>query len=126
MAENPNFAIPDNLRQMAEQNVEQSRQAYGQFMDAMINASKMWMGAMPANQMTAGFKSVQDRAIRFAKQNAEAGFSLASEMASAKDVQDILGIQARYAQTQMQSYALQAQELTRLLAEAAQTMAPKT
>jgi hypothetical protein len=89
-------------------------------MDAMVQATGMWMGAMPANEMTSGFKVVQERAVRFAKQNAEACFALASELANAKDIQDVLSIQSRYAQTQMQAYGLQAQELGRLMTEAAQ------
>ena len=68
---------------------------------------------------------MQDRAVRFAKQNAEACFSLASELASAKDISDVLAIQSRYAQTQMQAYALQAQELGRLMAEATQNLQPR-
>jgi hypothetical protein len=81
---------------------------------------------MPANDMTSGFKAFQERAIRFAKQNAEAGFALASELASARDFQDVIAIQSRYAQSQMQTYALQAQELGRLMAEATQnSMQPK-
>ena len=80
---------------------------------------------MPQMEMASGFKVVQERAVRFAKQNAEAGFEMASEIAAAKDLQDVLAIQARYAQTQMQAYALQAQELARLMSEATQSMAPK-
>jgi len=125
MAQTPTFEIPQQLRELAEKNVEQARSAYGQFMDAMVKASGMWMTAMPSNEMTSGFKVVQDRAVRFAKQNAEACFALASELANAKDIQDVLAIQSRYAQTQMQAYALQAQEISRLMAEAAQSMAPK-
>ena len=121
MAQTPPFEIPQQLRELAERNVEQARTAYGQFMDAMVQATGMWANAMPANAMTSGFKTVQDRAIKFAKQNAEAGFSLATELASAKDITDVLAIQSRYAQTQMQSYALQAQELGRLMAEATQS-----
>ena len=79
----------------------------------MVQATSMWWGAMPANEMTSGFKVVQERSVRFAKQNAEACFALASELANAKDIQDILAIQSRYAQTQMQAFALQAQELGR-------------
>jgi hypothetical protein len=75
---------------------------------------------MPANQMTSGLKVVQERATRFAKQNAEACFALAAEFANAKDIQDVTAIQARCAQTQMQAYAVQAQELGRLFAEATQ------
>ena len=125
MAENQSFEVPQQLRDLAERNVEQGRAAYAQFMDAMVQATSMWWGAMPANELTSGFKVVQERSVRFAKQNADACFDLASELASAKDVQDVLAIQSRYAQTQMQAFALQAQELGRLLTEAAQSAAPK-
>lgn len=125
MVQTPAFEIPQELRDMAEKNVEQARAAYGQFMDAMVQATGMWTMAMPSNAMTSGFKVVQERSIRFAKQNADAGFALATELASAKDIADVLAIQSRYAQTQMQAYALQAQELGRLMAEAAQTMQPR-
>ena len=126
MAQNQPFEIPQQLRELAEKNVEQARSAYGQFMDAMAQASGMWLSALPSNDMMSGFKTVQERASRFAKQNAEACFALASELANAKDIQDVLAIQSRYAQTQMQAYALQAQELGRLMAEATQSsMQPK-
>lgn len=116
------FEVPQQLRDLAEKNVEQGRAAYAQFMDAMIQASSMWFGALPGNSAASGFKVAQDRSIRFAKQNAEAGFTLASELANAKDMTDVLSIQSRYAQTQMQAYALQAQELGRLMTEAVQNV----
>jgi hypothetical protein len=126
MAQNQPFEIPQQLRELAERNIEQARTAYGQFMDAMSHATGMWMAAVPSNEMTSGFKVVQERAIRFAKQNAEACFALASELANAKDIQDVLAIQSRYAQTQMQACALQTQELGRLMAEAVQSMHPRS
>ena len=44
----------------------------------------------------------------------------ASKAASggAKDIQDVLALQTHYAQSQMHTYALQAQELGRLMADA--------
>ena len=125
MAGSPNFEIPQQLRELTEKNLEQARAGYGQFLDAMTQAMGIWSKAAPANAMTAGFKVVQDRAIKFAKQNAEACFNLASELANAKDLTDIMGIQARHAQTLMQTYALQAQELSRLMMEASQNMGQK-
>ena len=122
MAQNNPFEMPQQLRELAEKNVEQGRAAYGQFMDAMAQASSMWLGSLPASQASSGFKTVQDRSVQFAKQNAEACFALSSELATAKDVKDILSIQSRFAQTQMQAYALQAQELGRLMTEAAQSL----
>lgn len=123
MAQNQSFEIPQQLRDLAEKNVEQASAAYGQFMNAMTQAMSMWWGALPPNEMTSGFKAVQDKAIRFAKQNADAGFTLASSLANAKDIQDVLALQTHYAQSQMQTYALQAQELGRLMADAAKPKA---
>ena len=113
------------MRELTEKNLEHARTAYGQFMDAMTQAMGMWTSATPANAMTAGFKVVQDRAVKFAKQNGDACFNLATELANAKDLTDVLSIQSRHAQTMMQSYSLQAQELSRLMVEAAQNIQQK-
>jgi hypothetical protein len=125
MAQPPNFEIPQQLRDLTEKNLEHARAAYGQFMDAMTQAMGVWANAAPPNAMTSSFKVVQDRAVKFAKQNAEACFNLASELANAKDLTDVMSIQTRHAQTLMQTYALQAQELSRLMMEAAQSMQQK-
>ncbi len=126
MAQIPPFEIPQQLRELTERNIEQARVAYSQLMDAMAKTTGMWMAAMPSDELTAGFKTFQDRALLFAKQNAEASFAVASELTNAKNIQDLLAIQSRYAQTQMQAYALQAQEFARLMAEAAQSTQPRS
>jgi hypothetical protein len=121
MAQNQPFELPKQLRELAETNVEQARAAYAQFMDAMTQAMSAWSTA-PSNVMTSGFRDIQELAIRFAKENAEAGFALAKEFANAKDIQGVITLQSRYAQTQLRSYAHQAQELGRLMAEAVENM----
>lgn len=122
MAQNNPFEMPQQLRELAEKNVEQARNSYTQFLDAMGKAAGMWSAAIPQTEATSGFKAVQERASRFAKQNADACFNMATELAAAKDIQDIMGIQSRYAQVQMQAFATQAQELSRLMMAAAPTM----
>ena len=119
------FEIPQQMRDLAQKNIEQASAIYGQFMDAMTQAMGMWSKTMPANEMASGFKAVQDRATKFAKQNAEAGFALASDLANAKDLQEVLALQSRYAQVQMQAYALQAQELGQVIAQSAQSIRPR-
>ena len=125
MVQNQPFEMPQQLRELPEKNVEQARATYAQFMDAMTQAMSVWSTG-PSNVMTSGFKDAQELAIRFAKENAEAGFALASELANAKDIQGVITLQSRYAQTQLQSYARQAQELGRLMAEAVRNMKPKS
>ena len=119
------FEIPQQMRDLAQKNIEQASAIYGQFMDAMTQAMGMWSKTMPANEMASGFKAVQDRATKFAKQNAEAGFALASDLAKAKDLQEVLALQSRYAQAQMQAYALQAQELGQVMAQSVQSIRPR-
>lgn len=123
MADKPSFEIPPELRDMAEKNVEQARAAYGQFMDFMTQAMNAWSGSTGPEM--GGFRAIQDRAIAFAKENAERSFSLASELAKAKDVQEVLTLQSRYAQTQMQSFGIQAQQLSWLMADAFRDMQSK-
>ena len=89
MAENPSFEIPPELRDMAEKNVEQARAAYGQFMDFVTQAMGAWATA-PGGAEMSGFRAAQERAIAFAKENAERSFALASDLARAKDVQEVL------------------------------------
>ena len=120
------FEIPEQLRELTERNIEQARVAYSQLMDAMVKSTGMWMAAMPSNGLTAGFKTFQDRAVLFAKQNAEAGFAVASELTNAKNIQDLLAIQSRYAQTQMQTFGIQAQQLAWLMADALRDLKPKS
>ena len=55
---------------------------------------------------------------------AEAGFALASELANARDLQELVTLQSNYAQKQMKLYALQTQELGRLMTEALRNTQP--
>jgi phasin len=116
MGEHPSFEIPPELRDLAEKNVEQARAAYGQFMDFLTQAMGAWAGSTGTEM--AGFKAAQEKAIAFAKENAERSFSLASYLARAKDMQEVLTLQSRYAQTQMQTFGIQAQQLSWLMADA--------
>jgi hypothetical protein len=126
MADKPSFEIPPELRDFAEKNVEQARVAYGQFMDFLTNAMGAWANTPGAAEMT-GFRAVQEKAIAFAKENAERSFALASELARSKDIQEILTLQSRYAQTQMQTFGIQAQQLSWLMADAMRELQmPKT
>ena len=113
------YEFPAQMREFAEKNVEQARVACGQYMDAARKAQNMMGGVVLANPMTAGIKQMQERTMRIAQQNIDAVFSLASELARSKDFKEMLEIQGRHAQLQLAAYSLQAQELSRLVADAA-------
>ena len=120
MTKNQMFDFPTDMRDLAEKNVEQARVAYSQFMEFMSQAMNAWSASgIPEAK---NFKTLQDRAIGFAKENAERSFALASDLAQAKDLQQVMTLQSRYVQTQMQTFGIQAQQLSWLMADALQNL----
>ena len=64
------FDIPQELRQLAEENVERAHQLYLQFIENVAQTMVAW--ATPSvDTITPGFNKVRARAVRFAKENAE-------------------------------------------------------
>ena len=118
MQAKPQMEIPEQVRDMAERNVEQARSAYNQFMDMARQVQDLMNKSSGA--MAESVAEIQARALRFAEENVEAGFQFASELARARDITEHLEIQSRHAQKQMQTYARQAQELGRMLGELGQ------
>ena len=126
MADKSSFEIPPELRDLAEKNVEQARAAYGHFMDFLTQAVGAWAASPVGGEFGGGFRAAQEKAIAFAKENAERSFQLASELARAKDVPEVLTLQSRFVQTQMQTFGIQAQQLAWLMADAMRNIQPKS
>lgn len=120
----PKMEIPEALRSMAEQNVAQARLGYQQLMDSLHQAQQQLSRSHGA--MTQSAMEVQSRIVKFTEDNVRAGFDFAAELARARDLKEMFEIQARQAKKQMETYAAQAQELGRLMAEVAQKSTGRT
>lgn len=123
MSDKPQFEIPEAVRELAERNVEQARSAYGQFMDMARKVQEtvsQSQGAMAQSAM-----EMQSQVSKFAEENIQASFRFASDLSRARDLKEYIEIQQRYAQKQMAAYAQQAQELGKLMSEAAQKAKPR-
>jgi phasin len=123
MYDKPQFEIPEAVRELAERNVEQARSAYNQFMDMARQVQETLSKSQGA--MASGAVEMQARIAKFAEENIQASFAFASDLSRARDLKEYLEIQQRYAQKQMQAYAQQAQELGKLMSEAAHKAQPR-
>jgi hypothetical protein len=121
MAQDQKFEIPQELRQLAEENVERARQLYLRFMDGVGQAMAAWSSAS-SEALAPGFQEVQERAVKLAQENADAAFDLAKNLAQAKTLHELIDLQTRYVQSQMKWYADQTQEFGRLMAKAVSDM----
>ena len=111
MTDNP-FEIPHTMHELAEQKLKQAHAAYDHLTAYMNNAMGVWMGAVPPNPMTASLKAVQDHAMEIAAKNAESAFTLAGKIANTKTPQEVLTLQAQFAQDRMQVFVKQTQGCT--------------
>ncbi len=118
-----NFDIPAPVRQMAEKSVEQTKQAY----DRMLEAARQTQGmfADSTNAMGMGSKELQEKTMQYAEANVQASFDLAERLVKAKDLQEVMEIQTQFARQQMEAYTQQAQDISKMMAEAAQKAQPK-
>lgn len=119
----PPVEIPQPVREMAEKNVEQTRAAYHQFLALARQAQDLMLKSSGESNKSA--LDVQGKAMRYAEQNVDASFRLAADLAQARDLQEYAEIQARYAQTQVQTFAQQAQDLGRMVTQVAEKLQPK-
>ena|SRR6516225_7805238 len=119
MPQEQKFEVPQELRHLAEENVERARQLYVQFMDGVGQAIATWSSAS-SEVIAPGFREVQERAVKFANENADAAFKLAKDVAQAKDLHELIDLQTQ--QSQMKWYADQTQEFGRLMARALSDM----
>jgi phasin len=124
MAASDRFEIPPEMRAMAEKGVEQAKQAFDGFIAAAHNAVNAFEGQ--AETARKGAKDVTEKAITFAGQNVASSFELARQLVQAKDVQEVLRLQADFIRTQMQVLAEQAKDLGESTSKAAKdTAMPK-
>ncbi|WP_088343527.1 MULTISPECIES: phasin [Rhodomicrobium] len=118
----PEFEIPSSVRDIAGKSVEQAKDAYGKFVDAARQAQDMV--AKSTEVLAVGAKEMNEKVFSFAEANTKAGFEVCTRLAQARDVKEALEIQTQFARSQMEAYAQQAQELSRILAASAQKAQP--
>jgi phasin len=116
------FEVPANVRELAAKSVEQAKEAYGRIADATRQAQDMMLKSSEA--MASGIKEMQEKAVQYTEANIAAGFDAAHRIVNARDMKEALEIQGQYARKQFETYASQAQEISRLVAQAAQKAQP--
>jgi phasin len=110
MANDPwNFEVPTQLRQFAEQSLEQARKAVDGFMTAAQKA--VTTAEVQASAAQSGAKDVGQKAMSFAEQNVATSFEFAQKLVRAKDMQEVMALQQEFLQSQMKAMSEQAKDL---------------
>jgi len=122
MANDPtwNFDVPTQMRQFAEQSVEQAKKAVDGFLTAAQKTATTL--ETQANTAQAGAKDVREKVMSFAEENINNSFDFAQKLVRAKDIQEVMALQQEFLKQQMQQMQSQAKDLG---ASAVQAAKPK-
>ena len=117
----PEFEIPNSLREFAERSLDQTRDAYGKFRDAMQDtASVIEQSTTKAADTTTDMNL---KAIDFAKSQLDASFDLTRKLLKTRDLSEAVELQVEFARKQVESYNAQAKDMTEFASKAAQDVA---
>ncbi len=104
----PSYEVPAEMRDFAEKSVEQARKAIDGFMGAARKTVDTFEGS--ANNVQASAKDMTQRTFSIAEQNITAAFDMAQRMVQAKDMQEVMRIQAEFVRSQFESMQNQMKE----------------
>ena len=111
------YEVPTEMRDFADRSVSQARKAFETFIGAIKKTTGTVDGATATAQYTA--KDVTGKAVSFAEKNVSAAFDLAEKLVHARDVQEVIQLQADYLRSQMETLQAQTRELGETVQKAA-------
>jgi phasin len=108
-------AVPEGVRALAEKTLAQTRQAYDNSLDAFdASLSTFERSFDAAGQGAAAFNR---KIVDIARRNVDASFDLASSLAGARNLTDIVELQAAFWRKQFGALTAQAEEVHALSAK---------
>jgi phasin len=115
------IAVPEGFRAIAEQTVNQSREAYETAKETMEQAIEALEKSL--DKAGQGAAALNRKAIDVTQTNLNSGFDLAKDMAGAKNVAEIMELQAKFMRDQFGVLAAQAEEIRTLTSKVAEDTA---
>jgi phasin len=111
------FAIPQDMRNMAEASFEQARKAFDKFMESARSTA----GSIEERRETvrAGAKEIGNKAVANAEKNVQAALNYAQSLLKARDLSEVMRLHSDYVQSQMRALAEQTSEMGQIVGRAA-------
>jgi phasin len=119
------FAIPKDMRAMAEASFDQARKAFDKFMESARSTAGNIEDRRDAVRV--GAREIGTKAVSYAEKNVQASLDYAQSLLKAKDLPEVMKLHSEYVQSQMRALAEQASEMGQIVSRAAMDATrPKT
>src|SRR4051812_16405054 len=103
-----NFQVPEEMRTMAENSLEQTRQALESFLGAARRTTETM--EQTTDRVQAGAKDMAQRTLSSAEQNIRTSLDYAERLVRAKDLQEAARIQSEFVRSQFETMQAQMKE----------------
>ena len=103
-----NFQVPEEMRNMAERSLTQTRQALESFLGAARRTAETM--EQTADTAQAGARDMARRTLSSAEQNLKTSLDYAERLVRAKDLQEAARIQSEFVRTQAEAMQAQMKE----------------
>jgi len=118
MADHPfNDFVPPEMRNFAEQSVQQAKKAFDDLMNATQKAVSTFEGHASSAQATA--LELQRKVVGYSERNVGASLEFAQRLLQAKTPEDVMKLHADYVKTQVQALTDQARDIAQHAAKSA-------
>lgn len=114
----PGFEIPAEMKALAEQGIEATRQAFQGYLAA---TEKALSTLETSSGVHASAREVSRKAMGFAQENVIDSFAFIDKLMRARDVEEVVRLQTEFAQAQSQKLATQTKALGDAAARAMKT-----
>jgi len=109
--------VPQAMRDLAERNIAQMREAYERSKDALEGVLQSWERSFDAAGQ--GAVALNRKIIDIAQRNINSSFDLAKSLAGAKNLAEAVEMQSSYWRSQLDTLAAQAEEVRTLSTQVA-------
>jgi phasin len=103
------MGVPENVRQAAETTIAQAKQAVDQYLHQVTSLQEKVESSVQAAQ--AGARDMKQNVLAAAEANINATFDFAQQLVHAKDPQEVVALQQKFVQQQIERMNAQMQEI---------------
>jgi phasin len=118
------FDIPEQMRDAADNSVNQAKKAFVDFIDATQKAVAKVEGS--AKTLGEGAADVNRQALAMVEENVAASFEVARRLVRARTLEEVAVIQQEFVQRQLRNLAEQGKSLGQMMGRATNSAAKKT
>lgn len=117
------FEVPEQMREFADQSLDGARKAFNEYLESSRSAVEKM--SEQAETMQSSTREAHEKTMSYAEENVTAAMDYARELVNATTLTDIMAVQKRFLDKQMESLGSQSRQFADMAKDPLSGMAKK-